>query len=233
MTCLRPSLSVKLSRLMSSALVLAVLFGGSLVATSIIADPARAESSFEAGSASEFIDRLGETAIGILADKQLTQQMRSEKFREILLQRFDVPRVGRFALGLHWRRANEQQRDDYIALFKRYIVETYTARLGGYSGEVLSVTKEVPGNKKQTIVYSQINRAEGPPIRLNWRVRTADGERRVIDVQIEGISMAQTMREEFGSVIQNNGGKIEALMARLEKKLAGGIEQNTTADNSS
>ncbi|RME67800.1 MAG: ABC transporter substrate-binding protein, partial [Alphaproteobacteria bacterium] len=46
----------------------------------------------------------------------------------------------------------------------------------------------------------------GPPIAADWRVRRMpDGELKIIDLRVEGISLAETKRQEFASMIANNG----------------------------
>ena len=55
-------------------------------------------------------------------------------------------------------------------------------------------------------------------MRVDWRVRrNSTGELRIIDVIVEGISMGQTQRAEFGSVISKNGGRVSGLIAELLK----------------
>jgi phospholipid transport system substrate-binding protein len=56
---------------------------------------------------------------------------------------------------------------------------------------------------------------------VDWRVRKADGRFKIVDVHVEGVSMALTEREEFGSVIQRKGG-VAGLNKALEEKFARG-----------
>jgi phospholipid transport system substrate-binding protein len=58
---------------------------------------------------------------------------------------------------------------------------------------------------------------------VNWRVRLRDGKYKVIDVMVEGISMGQTQRSEFSSVIRKNGGKVKGLLVELRKRLNGNV----------
>jgi phospholipid transport system substrate-binding protein len=69
-------------------------------------------------------------------------------------------------------------------------------------------------NDKDTLVSAEIRRDAGPPVALEWRVR--DGK--VIDVTVEGVSMAISQREEFATYLQ--GASIDDLIARLKKESA-------------
>ena len=58
---------------------------------------------------------------------------------------------------------------------------------------------------------------KGPDVRVDWRVRNRNGDLRVIDIIVEGISMGQTQRSDFAAVIQKGQGEVEYLLAELRK----------------
>ncbi len=178
-----------------------------------------AYASAQVGSASQFIHRLGNQAIATLQTPGITLEEREARFRGILRQGFDVPFIGRFVLGRYWKQTTPEVRDDYLNLFSEYLLQIYSARLGGYAGETLTVLAERPAGAKDVVVSTRIERPSGPPITAEWRVRVTDGRLRIIDVSIEGVSMVVTQRSEFASVIQRNGveGLIEMLRARTTK----------------
>ena len=94
----------------------------------------------------------------------------------------------------------------------------YVNRFEKYSGETLTVTKTVVKKAGDVIVFTQISRSEGvKPINVDWRVRTDKGEYKIVDVIVEGISMGQTQRSEFASVIRQTGGKVKGLIEKLRK----------------
>ncbi|MDH5488800.1 MAG: ABC transporter substrate-binding protein, partial [Rhodospirillaceae bacterium] len=57
-------------------------------------------------------------------------------------------------------------------------------------------------------------------IRVDWRVRQNGDEYRIVDVYVEGISMGQTQRSEFASVIKQKGGTVEGLLQVLRTKVS-------------
>ena len=69
-----------------------------------------------------------------------------------------------------------------------------------------------------TVVDSKLNQSNGQPIKIEWEVRDIGGAPRITDVKIEGVSMVITRRTDFTSYIQNNGGKVEALIQELEAR---------------
>ena len=173
----------------------------------------------QTGEASQFIRQLGDQAITTLQTPGITLEEREARFRGILRNGFDLPFIGRFVLGRYWKKTAPEVRDDYLNLFSEYLLQIYSARLGGYAGEALTVVSERPAGTKDVVVSTRIDRPSGPPIAADWRVRITDNRLRIIDVSVEGVSMVVTQRSEFASVIQRNGveGLIEVLRARTTK----------------
>ena len=93
------------------------------------------------------------------------------------------------------------------------------ARLGQYSGEKFKVTGARADGDKGTIVDSNILRDPQPAVRVQWRVRQRDGHLKIVDVVVEGVSMAVTQRSEFASVIRKRGGQVSGLIEDLRAKL--------------
>src|SRR3972149_5080414 len=95
------------------------------------------------------------------------------------------------------------------------IVQTYTSRLEDFSGQKLKVDGSIPAGDRDFIVVSQFVQQDGPPVNLEWRVRTKDGGLlRIVDVVVEGVSMSVTQRSDFSAVIQNGGGGVVARRSR-------------------
>ncbi len=175
-----------------------------------------AVAAVQPGAASELIRRLGEQAIAALDAPGASLEAREARFRSLLSEGFDLAFIGRFVLGRYWRQATPEQRSDYLALFGEYVLQTYSARLGGYAGESMTILSERPAGTKDIVVSTRILRPSGPPIQAAWRVRTTGGRYRIIDIMVEGVSMVVTQRSEFAAVIQRRGlqGLIDELRVR-------------------
>jgi phospholipid transport system substrate-binding protein len=195
------------------------LFVLALVLTTTVSMGALVQQA-RADNPEKFIASLGDRALHVLVVGSQGPAERDTAFRGILDEGFDLPLIGRYALGRYWRRATPEQRSEYVKLFEDFIVVTYVARLGEYSGESLRVVSSRPDDQ-DTIVTSEIVLEGRPSVRVDWRVRNGDpngSESKIIDVIVEGISMLLTQRDEFASVIQRSGGNVEGLLARLREK---------------
>lgn len=169
------------------------------------------------GSADAFIRDVGEEAIQSLTSQILNDKERQDRFRKILNRTFKIPLIARFTLGRYWRRATKAQREEYIDLFEEFIVQAYAARFRDYTGEIFSVGKVRDINDRDKLVHSKLSLRDGRNISVHWRVRSGKSYK-IIDVLVEGVSMAITQRDEFASIINRKGGKIESLLAALRKK---------------
>ncbi len=170
-----------------------------------------------AHSAEGFITDLTSEGIGFLADDGMSDADRKAGFKKLLNNNFDMNTIARFSLGSNWRNASKAQQDEYLGLFKAMIVNVYSERFNNYSGQKLSVTGSRAEGGSDILVHSLMTQASGPKVKIDWRVRDRSGKFQVVDVIVEGVSMAMTQRSDFSSVIQRGGGDIEALLAHLRK----------------
>jgi phospholipid transport system substrate-binding protein len=167
-----------------------------------------------------FIGRLGTEAIQVLGPS-VSPAQRLARFRELFRNDFDVPGIGQFVLGRYWRTATPEEQKDFLGLFQEYIVRAYSTRLAEYGGEPFRVTGSRP-NGAETVVSSEIIRANGSRIAVDWHLIDRGGAHKIIDVYVGGVSMKVTQRDEFASVIQRNGGRVAGLIAQLRQKLGPG-----------
>ena len=173
-----------------------------------------------AADPSALISNLGSRALEVLG-KGTPEPQRVARFRELLREDFDVPGIARFVLGRYWNTATAEQRAEFVRLFEEYIARAYATRLAEYAGEHFKVTGSRP-DTDGTTVFSQILRPSGQaPIKVDWRLTGRNGDYKLSDVSVDGISMAVTQRSEFASVIQHNGGQVEGLIAMLRQRTEG------------
>jgi len=197
--------------------VLAAIAAACLVLTAGLTSlPARAGAEADA-----FVRQVGTETLQALSDRSLTSEKREDLVRNLLTNYLDLDMVGRFCLGRYSRSLSDSQKQEYRKLFEDYLVKVYAQLLSQYNGETMTVNEGVRAAGNDVVVESQINRQSGPPVRVEWKLHDKDGKPLLTDVIVEGVSMAFTQRQQFESVIQGNGGKVEALFAAMKKQIAG------------
>jgi phospholipid transport system substrate-binding protein len=165
-----------------------------------------------------FVANLGTQAIQVLGPAVPPGQ-RVARFRELFRDDFDVPGIGQFVLGRYWRTATPQEQQEFLRLFQEYVVQAYSGRLGEYGGEPFRVIGSRP-NGDEIVVNSEVVTSAGKRIQIDWYLAEQAGRYKITDVYVAGVSMKVTQRDEFASVIQHDGGRIEGLLAKLRQKTA-------------
>ena len=154
-------------------------------------------------------------AIAFLGDEKLSQSQRKIQFRQLLRNNYDMKTIAKFALGRYWRAASDGQRQEYLGLFETMIVEVYSRRFEDYHGQEFVVKGSRTDEAGGVIVNSAIVQENGTEVKVDWRVRNKDAGYKVIDVIVEGVSMALTQRSDFAAVIQRGGGDLNVLLAHM------------------
>jgi phospholipid transport system substrate-binding protein len=188
-----------------------------LVVVALQTTPSRAET---AADPQAFIADLAKTAISTVADKQIADTERRERFRRLFVSSFDLPDIGRFVLARFWRTASPDQQQQFLKLFEDIEVLTWSQRFKDYNGESLQTLSTNIDADRGWVVDSQLVRVGQPAIPLQWKVhRAEDGSLKVVDIVVEGVSMALTQRQDYASVLQNGGGKLDSLFPILHNKI--------------
>lgn len=196
------------------ALVLGV--GVVVAAGAALWNPAPARASETDPKA--FVANLGNEALRTLTETQMDDGERERRFRELFVSHFDVPGIGRTVLGRYWRTATPEEKTEYLDLFEDFIVRTYSSRFKQYSGEQFVVQDLKEDREGYATVQSLVESPAGEDVQVLWRVRSKEGELRIVDVMVEGVSMVITQQRDFASVVQRNGGTVAGLITALREK---------------
>jgi phospholipid transport system substrate-binding protein len=143
---------------------------------------------------------------------------RQAAMRRIVRDNFDIPYVGRLALGMYWDRASEQQKARFLDAVEASEARTYSERLGRHAGYSVIIGTVRSRPDKAWVVESRLNQAGGLPLKIDWEVHESDHGLRVSDVRVEGISMSMILRSEFSAYILGRSGEVESLVRELEAR---------------
>jgi len=178
--------------------------------------------------AADFIQLLADKALTNLKNEGATLADQEVKFSEILGEGFNVEYIGKISLGRHRKKASSKNLDDYYALFPEYLVKVYTSRLTKLDTREVRVQKVLPKGKRDMYVRTKVINTEDKSYDVDWRVRPNKKDEnskhgyKIIDVKIEGISMARTQRDDFASRISESG--MSGLIDFMQNIVNGTIE---------
>ncbi len=143
---------------------------------------------------------------------------REAAIRQLLQTNFDLPYMGRSALGANWAKATPDEQTRFLKAAIEAEAHAYSERFGQYGGQTLVIGRVTDRGNGVSVVDSKLNQTSGQPITIQWEVRDAGAGPRISDVKIEGVSIVMTRRSDFNSYIQNHGGKVEPLIVELENR---------------
>ena len=152
-------------------------------------------------------------------NKRLSKEEKIEKLKIIAENSVDIKGIGYYSLGSHRKTITKKKKEEYFIIFKQYFLKSFSSRLAQYTDPKILVDSQKKLNEKYTMVSSVLSStAKRPEVKIDWRVVTKNPDNPlIIDVIIEGVSLAKVQREEFNSIIQNNDNNIDALLKNLEE----------------
>ena len=166
----------------------------------------------------QFIQEVVDEAKQILVETN-TKEFKTKKLSEMALKTVDIKGIAYYSLGNYRKKLNEEQMKEYLVLFEKYFLKSFTSRLTDYSDPKIDVLSTEVLNLKYTIVKSLLLATDKKPaVYIEWRVYTKNPDKPLIrDLIIEGLSLARTQKEEFASVIDTNNGDVTKLFITLKE----------------
>jgi len=166
----------------------------------------------------EFVQQTVDAAAKAL-DQSLNQDLKIMKLKTIAENTVDIRGIGFYSLGKYRKTISDQKKKEYLEIFTKYFLKTFASRLAQYSDPKIIVNSQKKLNDKYTMVSSVLIATDDKPeVKIDWRVVTKNpNDPLIIDLIIEGVSLAKVQKEEFYSIIQSNDGDINALFKNLKE----------------
>lgn len=162
------------------------------------------------------IDRV----IRILNRPDLQSREKREARRELLRAEirpvFDFREMAKRSLGVHWRGRTSEERERFVALFTELLENSYLGKIESYKGEKIRYVKErldPPYAEVSTVIVT----SREQEIPLDYRLLREGDRWRIYDVIIEGISLVNNYRSQFGSILQRSS--FDELVGKLRSSL--------------
>ena len=166
----------------------------------------------------QFISEIVDEAKKILIETN-TKEYKTQKLSEMALKTVDIKGVAYYTLGNYRKELSKEQMEEYLGLFEKYFLKTFSSRLTDYSEPKIDVLSAEVLNPKYTIVKSLLlGTDKKPEVKIEWRVYTKNPDKPLIrDLIIEGLSLARSEKEQFASVIESNDGDVTKLFITLKE----------------
>jgi len=174
------------------------------------------------GAATEAVRSTINEVIRVLKDAELKKPGRAEERRRLLEKvigdRFNYEEMARRALGTQWNKLSDQERQEFVDLFKGLLSGTYTDKIEGYSGEQVHYL-----NERLEADYAEVRTkvaSDKTEIPLDYRLLNKSGDWRVYDVVVDGVSLVNNYRSQFTKIIRESSyaDLLEKLREKSKKK---------------
>ena len=167
-------------------------------------------------SKQEFMDSMTKKVLSILKDQHKSFEQKQTMLRSIFVDTVDTDWIAKFVLGKAWKEANDDQKSRYTELYRTYLTGSYVSKFDEESGakvkdiKVISV-KEL--SKDQFTAKTEIVQTQGENVKVDYTLKQKDDRFKIIDINIEGVSLLATHRSEFNAMAGSGG--IDAVIKKL------------------
>lgn len=153
----------------------------------------------------QVVSRTAEEVIAVLKNKALSPDQKREQITVIVERNFDFATLCRLVLARHWRQLSEEQQAEFTTEFKRHLTITYGKNVENYRDEKVVITADRPEARGDWTVRTVIERPAAENVKVDYRLRQIDGEWKMIDMIVEGVSLVANFRSQFQDIISKSG----------------------------
>jgi phospholipid transport system substrate-binding protein len=155
---------------------------------------------------------------GSQSGKAPSVRQRRAEIMVIVDKYFNFNEMARRSLGRPWRDQSADKQAEFVRLFKDMLFNTYIDKVENYTGsnEQFAYDKEtIDGD--YAVVKTRIKGYKNTDVQVDYRLRFENGEWRVYDVIVEGISLVDNYRSQFASIL--GGESFDGLLKRMRQKV--------------
>lgn len=177
--------------------------------------------SFAGDSPKASLQTTIDSILSLLRDKSFSspdkKEVRREKIRALLNERFDFAEMGKRSLANHWKGRTPDEQKEFVSIFSDLLEASYIGKIEGYTDEKVTYDSEkIKGDGKYGQVETSIVTAK-VDIPIDYKLINKDGKWLVYDVTIEGVSFVSTYKGQYNEIIVKNS--YASLIEQMKDKL--------------
>jgi phospholipid transport system substrate-binding protein len=137
--------------------------------------------------------------------------------KSVLLPNVDLSSMSELVVGKYWAAASPAERNQFEQEFIQFITRTYSNALSSYDNQKVRffpIRGGISGNRAQ--VSSAIDQNNGQSVSVSYRVVLLDGQWKVYDFSVEGVSIVENYRSQFADALRTNG--LSGLIKQLQQQ---------------
>ena len=185
--------------------------------------------AFADAKTEEYVRTNANDVLASLNAPGLTASERRAQFQTYMDEFANLDAVAKFVIGKYAKRFSDEEMETYLATFREYALAVYEFYFNEYRGRDVKVVGSTDRNSRDSIVDTEIVRADGQELEVRWRVLIRGGQYQVVDVALyaEGnlIWLAIEQQAQFLSILDKNNGSSEALIEVIDGMTADLVAQ--------
>lgn len=195
-----------------------LLLGAIACAPVLAAMPSFAQAALvPADAAKAFITQSGQQLVSVVNSNASSTQ-KADELRELVNKIVAVNHVGDYVLGRYLNVATPDQHTQFLNLFHQLLSYNITYQIKAYQGLSFVVNGATPmGN--DMVVHTTITSPGKAPADVGWAVDEVNGQPKIVDVIVAGTSLRITTRNDYASVVTDNGGQVSALLKAMQGQI--------------
>lgn len=175
-------------------------------------------SAVETAAARAVMEETVSDVLAVLRAPELETPERRAQLEAIARDRFDFETMSKLVLRRSWTKFSPEQRVEFVDAFTDHLATSYGSRVERYNQQDVQITGTRAEPRGDVTILTTILGGSADDIAMDYRLRSQEGNWRVIDVKIEGISLISSFRSQFKEVLSQNGP--DEVLRRLREKTA-------------
>ena len=168
----------------------------------------------------QLIQDISETLKQRLKDKVFAQDFRrvTQFVNGVIEPHTDFDKIAPLVLGKHWNSASSTEQNQFKHEFQTLLVRAYSRAFVEYSDWTIQyLPLDMASNSTKTMVKTKVLQRSIQPVEVNYRMFLSNGEWKVYDIIIDGVSLVTNYRSSFSEDIQRSG-SITTVIDNLAKR---------------
>ena len=195
------------------------VFAGLALTAAVAAAPVQAQ---EADAQSTVKSAVDDVLTTIKGDPELRGGNMTKVYQLVdqkIVPRADFKRTTQIAMGRFWSQATPEQQQQIQDGFKTLLVRTYAGALSNVKNQTVSYKPfRAAADDTDVVVRSTVNN-NGEPVALDYRMEKTGNGWKVYDINISGLWLSETYKNQFADVISKRGG-VAGLVSFLNERNA-------------
>ena len=164
----------------------------------------------------KIIETRVERIVKILGDKGLEEDVKVKQLEQAAEETFDYVYLSRMTLGRNWLKLDDSQRSEFVDLYRQLLEKNYMGQLLRYTDEKVVFDRQTMLSDTKAEVDSNVVSSD-KKIPITYRLIQRDGDWKVYDLVIEGISLVSNYRTQFNDILSRQ--TPAEMLATLRKKV--------------